>query len=102
LVVAGEADGTLKYSDDEGASRVLWREKLRQEWIEDVLGLSVLRYIDAEARLTPDTLYARFQRKAARAGGALWLPPDGLVIVHEALPGSGDPPRQLDRNGAPM
>jgi hypothetical protein len=87
LAMGGEADGALKYSSDEGQPTDLWREKLRQEWFEDELGLPVLRYIDREVRFASQGLYARFVRKRARAAQQLWVPPSGLQIVQTPLPG---------------
>jgi hypothetical protein len=95
----GETDGAIKYA---GAlnSRSLWEEKLRQEWFEDTLGLMVLRYIDREARLTPDALYGRFERKTAAARTRLWTPPHSLEIFQSPLPGTGGGIVRIRRNGA--
>lgn len=90
IPLIGEADGALKYSNDVGAQS-LWQEKLRQEWFEDELGLAVFRYIDTEVRLTPDALFARWERKAARASTQLWRPPERLEVFQRPVPGSDAP-----------
>lgn len=90
LALGGEADGALKYSSDQGNPAVLWKEKLRQDWFEDEVGLSVMRYIDREVRLAPRGLYARFARKLERCSGQVWVPPTELEIFRRPLPHEGD------------
>jgi hypothetical protein len=102
LALAGEADGALKYSSDKRGMRSLWQEKRRQEWFEDELGLVMFRYIDVEVRQTPEALYERFVRRATNAGSALWVPPEGLQIIKEPLPGLGGVPQRLGQSGEPL
>ena len=84
LGLVGEADGALKYSGDSG--NALWSEKLRQEWFEDELGLTVFRFIDRQVRLAPDDLFARWQRKAAAASARSWTPPPELEVFQRPAP----------------
>jgi hypothetical protein len=90
FALLGEADGQLKYCGDAEPTS-LWKEKLRQEWFEDVVGLPVLRYIDAEVRLAPDELFERWRRKVDRAERRRWTPPPGLEIFQRPPPGSAAP-----------
>jgi hypothetical protein len=87
LHVSGEADGALKYDLRRSGERVLWMEKRRQEWFEDVVGVPVLRFIDEEVRWTPSSLYDRFLRKVDRRGASPWVPPRELEIFQRPLPG---------------
>ncbi|HEX5017285.1 MAG TPA: type IV toxin-antitoxin system AbiEi family antitoxin domain-containing protein [Actinomycetes bacterium] len=100
IPLVGEADGVLKYSGDR-AREALWEEKLRQEWFEDTLGLTVFRYGDREVRLAPDGLYDRFMRRADHARGRLWTPPPRLEVFQRPPPGSDEPMRWLSRRGEP-
>ena len=100
IPLVGEADGASKYNDADNR-RSLWEEKLRQEWLEDVLGLTVFRYIDREVRLTPGALFQRWTRKAERAAARLWTPPAGLEIFQRPLPGSPAPWVWLHRRDGP-
>lgn len=62
----GEADGFGKYGDDEASRHVMFRkEKVRQEWLEDV-GLEVARWTWAEAWRPRGVLDVRLQRAFAR------------------------------------
>lgn len=90
LRLVGEADGALKYSADIGGTS-LWQEKLRQEWLEDQLGLTVIRYLDKEVRLAPGELFTRWQVKAAKASQQVWTPPPALEVFQRPPPGSGRP-----------
>lgn len=74
LGIAAEADGRGKY-DDPGA---LWREKRRQEWMENTLGLSVLRFTYTEVRDDPAELARRWFRLAERKMADPWVWPSGL------------------------
>lgn len=51
--VVGESDGRVKYTDEEG----LWREKQRQEWLEEA-GFVVIRWNWAQAH-APDAAFRR-------------------------------------------
>ena len=86
--IAGEADGALKYDQEEFGTRVLWEEKRRQEWLEEEVGIRMLRFIDEEVRLAPADLYRRFVRKAEGRGATLWVPPAELEIFQRPIPGS--------------
>jgi hypothetical protein len=97
FALAAEADGALKYSSDQATGNALWAEKLRQEWLEDELGISVFRYVDAEVRLAPDRLARRFVRKKQRRDSTLWTPPPSLEVFQRPLPGSTAPPMWLRR-----
>jgi hypothetical protein len=76
LGIAGEVDGQGKYDEPD----VLWREKLRQEWMESDLGLIVLRF--THAGIVGDTrVCARRWRKAeARRAATPWERPCDLEV----------------------
>ncbi len=76
LGIAAEADGRGKYDDDDA----LWREKRRQEWMEQKLGLSVLRFTYAEVRGDPAELATRWFRLAERRVSQPWVWPAGLEV----------------------
>ena len=77
LGIAGEADGRGKYAD---AGDTLWAEKRRQEWMEDQLGLLVLRWTWSELRWAADEVADRWFRLADRRLIEPWRPPDGLTV----------------------
>ena len=60
--VVGEADGLLKYDDDETAGR---REKIRELDIEDV-DLDVVRWTWDQVWRTPDLVVAKVRRALER------------------------------------
>ncbi|SDU74492.1 type IV toxin-antitoxin system AbiEi family antitoxin domain-containing protein [Jiangella alkaliphila] len=63
----GEADGRVKYDDPwSTAETVLWKEKLRQERLED-LGFVVTRWTGAEIHRDPDAVVARLAERSRRA-----------------------------------
>lgn len=63
----GEADGRVKYDDPWATEEpVLWREKLRQERLED-LGFVVTRWTGAEIHRDPDAVVARLAERSRRA-----------------------------------
>ncbi len=97
LGIAGEADGRGKYDGPAAPADPVWTEKLRQEWLEEELGILVMRYVDREIRRTPVEVATRWRRKEARRAHQLWVPPPGLEIFGRPLPGSGDPIRWLRR-----
>ncbi len=97
FTLAGEADGALKYSSDQATTRALWAEKLRQEWFEDELGISVFRYVDAEVRLAPERLARRFVRKRRRRRSTVWTPPRSLEVFQRPVQGSTGRPIWLRR-----
>lgn len=76
LGIVGEADGRGKYEKPDGYT--LWAEKHRQEWMENELGLFVLRWTTPEVRWTPDALAQRWFRLAERRLTEPWSPPPGL------------------------
>jgi len=59
--VVGEADGLLKYDDDEEERRSLREEKLRQEELE-ALGFTVVRWTWDDIWRRPDWVVARLRR----------------------------------------
>ena len=100
IPLVGEADGALKYSGDKDVG-ALWQEKLRQEWFEDVLGLSVFRYVDREVRLNPDGLFERFTRRAEKASARRWTPPARLEVFQRPPPNSDQPRKWLKHRDEP-
>lgn len=63
----GEADGRVKYDDPwNTAEPVLWKEKLRQERLEN-LGFVVTRWTGAEIHRDPDAVVARLAERSQRA-----------------------------------
>lgn len=76
LGIAAEADGRGKYDDHDA----LWREKRRQEWMENTLGLSVLRFTYTEVRENPAELASRWFRLADRKIADPWVWPAGLEV----------------------
>jgi hypothetical protein len=95
LGIAGEADGRGKYDRPMATADPIWTEKLRQEWLEEALGILVVRYVDREIRHAPTEVAARWRRREARRAGEPWQPPSGLEIFQRPLPGSTDPIRWL-------
>lgn len=84
--LTGEADGRVKYErlpkrgDAASSDETLWREKLRQQWFETELGMTVYRWTDQEMRLAPARAAERWFRLAALPAVTLWTPPAGLRI----------------------
>lgn len=76
----GEADGRVKYRLTDSGEDPLWREKLRQQWFEAELGMTVFRWTDREMRLAPDGAAERWRRLAALPAVRLWTPPPGLRV----------------------
>lgn len=87
----GEADGRVKYErlgsrgrrpdeNADGRSETLWQEKLRQQWFEAELGMTVYRWTDREMRLAPGRAAKRWFTLAALPSVRLWTPPTGLRI----------------------
>lgn len=95
LGIAGEADGRGKYDGPMATADPIWTEKLRQEWLEEALGVLVVRYVDREIRHAPTEVAARWRRREARRARQPWQPPSGLEIFQRPLPGSTDPIRWL-------
>lgn len=80
LGLVGEADGRVKYRSTGTGADPLWAEKLRQQWFEAELGMSVYRWTDREMRLAPAGAEARWRRLAGLPAVRLWTPPPGLRI----------------------
>ena len=97
LGIAGEADGRGKYNLPISSHDTLWAEKLRQEWFEDALGLSVVRYVEREVRLAPHAVAARWERRAAQRLSKPWMPPVGLEVFQRPISGTNEPIRWLRR-----
>lgn len=98
LAVAAEADGEGKYGgryQQLAPSRVLWREKLRQDWLVERLDIPVLRYVDREVRFDADGLVERLEEKFSRRRAQPWDPPAGVEVIQRPIPGSGAPVRWL-------
>ena len=90
--VVGEADGRIKYQ----APDVVWKEKLRQEWMESQR-LAVVRWISPEIRGSPESVANRWQGARARQIRLGWACPPGLWLVP---PGPWPPSRPTLRNCA--
>jgi hypothetical protein len=82
LGLIGEADGRVKYA---GGDRVLWQEKLRQQWFEVELGMTVFRWLHREMCADADAVAARWRSLAALPRVSLWVPPQGLRIIRRPL-----------------
>lgn len=76
LGIAVEVDGQGKYDEPD----VLWREKLRQEWMESDLGLIVLRFTYAEIIGDPRGCARRWRKAEVRRAATPWVRPPGLNI----------------------
>ena len=76
LGIAVEVDGQGKY-DEPGA---LWKEKLRQEWMESELGLIVLRFTYEEIVGDPRGCSRRWRKAEVRRESAPWVRPPGLEV----------------------
>ena len=86
--IAGEADGAVKYSRD----NVLWKEKLRQEDIENG-GTPVVRWTYAEAEHRPDLLRERWRRALRRPAASR------PTVIHAKGAVDVDNGRCADRRG---
>ncbi|MCZ3388800.1 MAG: hypothetical protein LH645_06665 [Actinomycetia bacterium] len=93
LGITGEADGRGKYDGPTAPTDPVWTEKLRQEWLEEELGILVVRYVDREIHRGPVEVEARWRRREARRTHQLWVPPSALEIFQRPFPGSSDPIR---------
>lgn len=88
LGIVGEADGRLKYEEgpqsgprSEDRTGALYAEKRRQEWLETVAGLHVVRWSDAEVRYDADGLMHRWRMRVQQREREPWCPPPGLVVL---------------------
>jgi hypothetical protein len=97
LGIVAEADGRGKYGDDAFSDQPLWAERLRQAWMEDELGLFVVRYVDREIRREPEAVVARWRHKLAARQHQPWQPPEGLEIFQRPVNGSLAPIRWFRR-----
>jgi hypothetical protein len=96
FAVAGEADGAGKYdAEGRGADRVLWQEKLRQDWLVEHLDIPVVRYVDQEVRFDADGLVDRVNRKLRLRSDRPWRPPPGVAVFQRPIPGVGGEIRWL-------
>jgi hypothetical protein len=86
LGLIGEADGRVKYRSTGTGTDPLWEEKLRQQWFEAELGMSVYRWTDREMRLAPAAAAARWRQLAGLPAVRLWTPPAGLQIDRAPRP----------------
>lgn len=62
--VVGEADGRIKYQGQLVTGRTLWKEKLRQEWLENEAGFKVVRWTYQELRFSAQSVVDRWRRAA--------------------------------------
>lgn len=98
LGVVGEADGKGKYGgkgkyDKEATpSEVIWREKRRHEWIEEI-GFEVARWGTAEVADDGAAMEARFRRSVLLQGGVGFSWPDGVLAELPLIDGVTPPPR---------
>lgn len=76
LGIAVEVDGQGKYDEPD----VLWREKLRQEWMESDLGLIVLRFTYAEIIGDPRGCARRWRKAEVRRVATPWARPRDLEV----------------------
>ena len=88
----GEADGRVKYQDPDA----LWKEKLRQDWLESQ-GLAVVRWISPEMRRSPESVARRWGSARDRQVRLGWTCPAGLWL---APPGPWPPSRPSLQNCA--
>jgi hypothetical protein len=91
LGIVAEADGQGKYDKDAHTAQPLWSERLRQAWLEDELGLFVVRYIDREIRWEPRKVVDRWRRHLVARERQPWQPPAGLEIFQRPVEGSAAP-----------
>lgn len=97
LGVVGESDGKGKYGKNvEGAApgEVIWREKRRHEWIEEI-GFEVARWGTAEVADDGAAMEARFRRAVALQRGAGFTWPAGVIAELRLLNGVTMPPRVI-------
>lgn len=97
LGVVGECDGKGKYAkgfQGETPSEVIWREKRRHEWIEEI-GFEVARWGTAEVADDGAAMGARFRRADALQRGARFTWPTGVTAELPLLDGVTPPPRVI-------
>lgn len=83
--IVGECDGREKY-DDESVNVVLWKEKRRQEWLED-LTLEVVRWGYPEVADDGRPMEARYRRAVTRQQRCKFTWPGDVRIEVPTLPG---------------
>lgn len=89
--VVGECDGKRKYDADD-AKEVIWREKRRHEWIEEI-GFEVARWGMAEVARDGAAMEARFRRAVVLQQGAAFTWPGGVRAELPLIDGVIPPPR---------
>lgn len=92
LGVVGESDGKRKYDKEANPSEVIWREKRRHEWIEEI-GFEVARWGTAEVVDDAAAMEARFRRSVRLQQGAGFAWPLGVVAELPLIDGVIPPPR---------
>lgn len=105
LGVVGESDGKGKYrrkggqgdsrgesSQQNGVNEVIWREKRRHEWIEEI-GFEVARWGTAEVAEDGAAMETRFRRSVVLQQGAGFAWPDGVRAEMPLLKGVAPPVR---------
>ena len=95
LGIVGESDGRLKYREGTGSPDVLWREKQRQDWLED-MGLAVFRWGFHDVADGGHVLADKYARAAKRQERAGFTWPDDVTIEIPLLPGVQVPDRVVD------
>lgn len=97
LGVVGECDGKGKYAKEiegETSSEVIWREKRRHEWIEEI-GFEVARWGTSEVADDGVAMEARFRRAVALQSGAGFRWPAGVTAELPLPDGVAPPPRVI-------
>lgn len=107
LGVVGECDGKVKYDDPKTGESVIWNEKRRHEWLEEI-GFEVARWGMREVAGSGAAMEARFRRAVARQARAGTGWPPGVTAGIRLLSGVTPPPRvtfeveRLRRLGYPI
>lgn len=86
LGIVGEADGRIKYEGNLVQGDSLWKEKIRQEWLETAAGMLVVRWTSSEIQYAPQEVADRWVRARDRRRHEPWQPPPGLTMAQAPLP----------------
>ena len=86
LGIVGEADGRVKYQGELAVGDTLWQEKIRQDWLENDVGMLVVRWTSYEMRSRPLQVVRRWERAAARRQQIPWERPPNLITWQDPLP----------------